>query len=119
MTTKYAGEIADAQKSIAEAGIKVTYGFLEPEYGQQTTEDTRIETVTEVDVFFRTGFYRRQGDSFMPRNQLTALMASVNFTPKIGDYLITPKGKRYPIDEVTVIAPDGEPILYYLRLTDG
>ena len=55
----------------------------------------------------------------MPRNELTALMGAVEFTPKVGDYLITPKGTRYPIDEITVVAPDGEPILYYLGLIDG
>ena len=96
MTTKYAEEINDVIQSIEEAGIKVTYGFLEPEFSRQNTDDTRIESTVEVNVFFRTGFHRRQAGSFMPRNELTALMGAVEFTPKVGDYLITPKGTRYP-----------------------
>lgn len=119
MTTKYLADIQSAQDSIREDGISVTYGFLEPEFRQQTTDDTRIESTVEVNVVFRTAFNRRQAGTFMPRNELTALMGAVDFIPKVGDYLITPKGTRYPIDEITIVAPDGEPILYYLGLIDG
>ena len=117
--TQYGNFIQLAQRLIAGKGIKVTYGFLEPEYADQTTDDTRIENITEVDVVFRTGFHRRQAGTFLPRNELSALMGAVDFKPKTGDYLITPKDKRYPIDEITVIAPDGEPVLSvsYTHLT--
>lgn len=120
VTTKFGPEIADVIIDLREEGVRVEYIVKEPDlFGQGTNVDDRVELRYLVDVLFVDMFRRRDGGSYLPSNQGECWMASQPFKPKPGDIVITPYGKHFPVDQVQVIAPDGAPIIYNLRLIDG
>ena len=120
VTTQYGSFVTLARQLLQQRGVKVTYGRKdEPVTGQGIGEDKSVGQRLEVNVLFRAGYRRRQSGSFLPSNELTAIMPNTGFEPKPNDHLITPAGKRYPVDDVTIIAPDGFPIMYFLGLRDG
>ena len=119
VTTQYQS-FGDLGKNLLEQrGVKVTYGVFDPEVTGQGVDDGRVEETHEVNVLFKTGFRQRGSGTFTPMNEISAIMHQVPFDPKPGDYLITPQGKQYPITDVVVTSPDGVPLVYELRLTDG
>ena len=120
VTTQYGSFVTLARNLLNQNGVTVTYGrFDENVTGHTIGGDNRVEQKLMVKVLFRTKFLRRMAAKFMPATESTALMANNGFKPKTDDYIIEPNGKRSPIDEITVIAPDGFPILYYLGFRDG
>jgi len=120
LTTQYGSFVTLARNLLTERGVTVTYGrFDESVAGQPVGGDGRVEQKLQVKVLFRTKFLRQMAGTFMQSTESTALMANNGFKPKPQDYLIEPNGKRSPIEEVTEIAPDGFPILYYLGFREG
>ena len=120
MVSKYQEEIDETLLDIQEDGVTVEYHVESPHlFGQGINVDDRITTRFYVDVVIDDEYRRRDGGGSQPSNQFEAIMGAVPFKPKPGDKFITPKGKVYPIDQVRIIEPDGEPVLYYLRGIDG
>ena len=120
LTTQDGSYVALARRLLENSGVSVTYGrFDEPVGDQAVGRDGRVEQKLTVKVLLRAKFLRRQAGQFMQSLESTALMANNGFKPKPGDYIIEPDGKRSPIDEITTVAPDGFPILYYLGFRDG
>ena len=120
LTTQYGTFVTLARTLLNQSGVFVTYGRFDEEVsGHEVGGDNRVEQKLQVKVLLRAKFLRRQADGFVPSLESTALMANNGFDPKQGDYIIEPDGKRSPITDITVIAPDGFPILYYLGFRDG
>jgi len=120
MVSKYQEEIDETKLDIAEDGVTVEYHVEVPHLlGQRVNRDDRVTTRYYVDVVIDDEYRRRDGGTALPSNQFEAIMGAQPFKPKPGDKFITPRGKVYPIDQVRIIEPDGEPVLYYLRGIDG
>ena len=119
-TTQFGDFVTLAKALLNDFGVTVTYGRMVPELtGQAVGTDNRTEQKLQLKVFFRTNFFRRQTAKYLPSFESVALMANEGFRPKNGDYLIKPDGKRVPIYDMTMIAPDDFPILYFLGIRDG
>ena len=120
LTTQYGSFVTLAQNLLNQNGVFVTYGRFDEEVGgHEIGGDNRVEQKLRVKVLLRAKFFRRKADGFPTSLESTALMANNGFDPKPQDYIIEPDGKRSPIIDVTVIAPDGFPILYYLGFREG
>ena len=118
--TKFTRALLRAIQKMKQYGVCCEYGVHEPElFGQTVNADNRIEQRYNVYVLFDDSFRRRDGGTFIPTNEVTAYMASQPFKPKPGDWIVDPLGKRYPVDDVEIVKPDGFPIFYELRLIDG
>ena len=119
--SKYDSTRLKIQRRIQKKGVQVEYGQYHPALlGQATNTDNRVEVRYQVYVLFLDEEQGRDGGSYLPSNELEVLMAGGQaFEPKAGDWLVTPAGKRYPVESVSKLQPDGVPIRYILRLVDG
>lgn len=121
MATKYASALRKIKRRIERKGVVVEYGQNEAEIrGQAINRDNRVESKYFIYVMFLDEDQGDDGGEFTPRAEAEALMSGdVPFIPQAGDWLKTPAGKVYPIDNVNTLEPDGVPIRYRLRLRDG
>lgn len=116
----YTEEIIEVLEDLDEDGVTVAYYTNEAElHGQGVNVDDRVQTKYYVDVLFLRSSRRRDGGRYLPNSEVEVMMGAQSFTPKEGDYLIKPGGKRYPVVDVEPEEPDGFPIYYTLICIDG
>lgn len=121
LSTKFRSQLRKARQKIAQYGVCVEYISKLPElHGQTPNRDNRVDVRYSVNVLFLRKSRRRDAGRFLLSNETEFIMAAgVPFDPKPGDAVYDPKGKRYPVDDVRIVGPDGFPILYRVRCIDG
>ena len=119
--TKFRRQLLAATKRIRQYGVCIDYTSKQPElHGQAVNADNRVEHRFAIYALFLRKTKRRDAGRNLQSHEAEILIAAgVPFVPKPGDSLIDPQGKRYPVDDVRTIGPDGFPILYRIRCIDG
>lgn len=117
MVSKYPEMIALAKEMASRFGTRVK--VESPTNTITGQQDPVSYTVYEIDVVFKINYSTRE-TNYMRMDYLRLLMpASNNPQPRSGDILTTPDGRKLIVETVSVVKPDGFPIVYDLSVRDG
>ena len=118
----YTQDIIDAQADIKEAGAQVIWRKIvrvdDPDKPWNATEAPPQDF--PVSMLFLTNGLSNPLVSLMRNTDITdgapdAIMAGgLTFTPELTDMIINDT-EEFVVDSIGLLAPDGTPILYYLR----
>lgn len=118
--TKYKQELATVQRLLPQFGVKVTVQTPEDPLAGEVGDDAILQEYTTSVVF--TGSYssRSGGGDYTRFDYLRMLMPpSDNPAPRAGDIVTTPEGRKYIVETVSIIQPDGVPLLFDVSVRDG
>ena len=117
MTSKFPEMIQFVQEIIPQYGTKVTVQHpINTVAGQQSPA---VYDTYEIDVLFKVNYATRQTD-YIRMDYLRILMpASDNPQPLAGDVLTTPDGRKFIVETVSTVKPDGFPVVFDLSVRDG
>ena len=117
MASKFPQMIELAQRMASRFGTRVK--VQTPSNTITGQPDDPVFETYEIDVVFKVNYTTRQTD-YIRMDYLRMLFPATKYRePRAGDVVTTPNGRKYIVETVSAVKPDGFPVVYDVSVRDG